>query len=155
MRVATTDGQMCKQVRHHQAVRLLRVTSTGHWNSGGNEAAVHATRRFVSAMGLGQVLVKLDFTNAFNTLRRDAMLEAVYVAIPEIHPFALQSYSEVLKSQVWLFVSLLPGRPPTVGPAETPPFQPTTAASTAVAGVGFKGRIHGRPYSGRRDGSSG
>src|SRR6218665_3139141 len=60
---------------------------------GGCEAAVHATRRFVSAMRPGQMLVKLDFTNAFNTLRRDAMIEAVYTAIPEIYPFALQSYS--------------------------------------------------------------
>jgi len=60
---------------------------------GGCEAAVHATRRFVRAMYPGQVLVKLDFTNAFNTLRQDAMFEAVYRVIPNIYLFALQSYS--------------------------------------------------------------
>src|SRR6218665_161180 len=38
---------------------------------GGCEAAVHAARRFVKGMRRNQVLVKLDFTNAFNTLKRD------------------------------------------------------------------------------------
>src|SRR6218665_1544665 len=47
----------------------------------------------MTAMRPDQVLVKLYFTNAFNTLRRDAMLEAVYTAIPEIYHFALLSYS--------------------------------------------------------------
>ncbi|PGH37799.1 MAG: hypothetical protein CRN43_19015, partial [Candidatus Nephrothrix sp. EaCA] len=60
---------------------------------GGCEAAVHATRRFIRSMRPDQVLVKLDFTNAFNSLRRDIMLSAVYKTIPEIYPFALQAYS--------------------------------------------------------------
>ena len=42
----------------------------------GAEAAIHATRRYVINMPANHVVVKLDFTNAFNTLRRDAMLEA-------------------------------------------------------------------------------
>src|SRR6218665_780341 len=60
---------------------------------GGCEAAVHATRRFIGSMGPDQVLVKLDFTNAFNSLRRDVMLKAVRETIPELYPFALQAYS--------------------------------------------------------------
>ena len=60
---------------------------------GGCEAAVHATRRFIRSMRPDQVLVKLDFTNAFNSLRRDIMLNAVYKTIPEIYPFVLQAYS--------------------------------------------------------------
>src|SRR6218665_3062094 len=56
---------------------------------GGCEAAVHATRRFIRSMRPDQVLVKLDFTNAFNSLIRDIMLSAVYKTIPEIYPFAL------------------------------------------------------------------
>src|SRR6218665_2555692 len=39
------------------------------------------------------VLVKLDFTNAFNTLRRDSLLEAVARDIPELYSFAHASYS--------------------------------------------------------------
>src|SRR6218665_2511458 len=60
---------------------------------GGCEAAVHATRRFIGSMGPDQVLVKLDFTNAFNSLRRDVMLKAVQETIQEIYPFSLQAYS--------------------------------------------------------------
>src|SRR6218665_1705448 len=48
---------------------------------GGCEAAVHNTRRFIRSMRPDQVLVKLDFTNAFNSLRRDIMLSAVYKTI--------------------------------------------------------------------------
>src|SRR6218665_3289897 len=60
---------------------------------GGCEAAVHATRRFIGSMGPDHVLVKLDFTNAFNSLRQNLMLKAVHETIPEIYPFALQVYS--------------------------------------------------------------
>ena len=91
LRVATAGGQCAnkftKLVDHFAPLQL------GIGIPGGCEAAVHATRRFDGALCPGQVLVKLDFTNAFNTLRWDAMLEVVYAAIPEIYPFALQSYS--------------------------------------------------------------
>src|SRR6218665_3655028 len=60
---------------------------------GGFEAAVHATRRFIGSMRPDQVLVKLDFANAFNTLRQDVMLEAVHDSIPELYPFVHQAYS--------------------------------------------------------------
>jgi hypothetical protein len=39
-------------------------------------------------------LIKLDFSNAFNTLRRDDMLEAVLKEIPEIFNFCHLSYAE-------------------------------------------------------------
>ena len=60
---------------------------------GGAEAAVHATRRYVMSMSNENVLVKLDFENAFNSLRRDCMLEAVAKDMPEIYRFAHASYS--------------------------------------------------------------
>ena len=60
---------------------------------GGAEAAVHATRRYVMSMSNENVLVKLDFENAFNSLRRDCMLEAVAKDIPEIYKFTHVSYS--------------------------------------------------------------
>src|SRR6218665_3686207 len=40
-----------------------------------------------------QIFIKLDFLNAFNTVRRDVMLQAVYDTIPELYAFANQSYS--------------------------------------------------------------
>jgi hypothetical protein len=37
---------------------------------GGCEAAIHPTRRFLQSLPAGHVMVKLDFTNAFNSLHR-------------------------------------------------------------------------------------
>ena len=65
--------------------------------SGGCESAVHATRRFMESMPNEFVIAKLDFTNAFNNLRRDAMLEAVYKTVPEIYKFCHLSYSQPTK----------------------------------------------------------
>ena len=50
----------------------------------GSEAAVHATRRFIEAMPDGHVVAKLDFCNAFNSLRRDLMLRSVISAVQDI-----------------------------------------------------------------------
>ena len=65
--------------------------------SSGWESAVHATRRFMETMPNEFVIAKLDFTNAFNNLRRDAMLEAVYKTVPEIYKFCHLSYSHPTK----------------------------------------------------------
>ena len=52
----------------------------------------HAARRFLSEMCPGQVLAKLDFSNAFNTLRRDAMLEAASQFVPDLLPYVISAY---------------------------------------------------------------
>lgn len=62
--------------------------------SGGSEAAVHAARRFIDSMPAGHAVVKLDFSNAFNSLHRNTMLNAVLQHIPEIYKFCLLSYGE-------------------------------------------------------------
>ena len=62
--------------------------------SGGCEAAVHATRRFVESMPAGNCVVKLDFSNAFNSLHRDAMLAAVHDKIPGVYKFCHLAYSQ-------------------------------------------------------------
>ena len=51
------------------------------------EAAVHACRRFVDAMPDDYVVAKLNFKNAFNSLHRDAMLQAIRTHVPEIYSF--------------------------------------------------------------------
>jgi len=61
--------------------------------SGGAEAAVHATRRFVQNLPIDYVLVKLDFTNALNSIRRDVILEAVAAKMPEIYRLIIAAYS--------------------------------------------------------------
>ena len=59
---------------------------------GGCEAAVHATRRYMAAMPDDSVLVKLDFSNAFNCLRRDRMLKTIADQIRGLYRFCWLSY---------------------------------------------------------------
>jgi hypothetical protein len=49
--------------------QILSPLQLGVGVPGGAEAAIHAARRYVSQMPDSHVVVKLDFTNAFNTLR--------------------------------------------------------------------------------------
>jgi len=62
--------------------------------SGGCEAAIHSARRYLEAMPTDHVLVKLDFTNAFNSLHRHDMLSAVHSRIPEIYAYCHSAYSQ-------------------------------------------------------------
>ena len=56
-------------------------------------------------MGKVDVMLKLDFSNAFNTLRRDSILEAVLDKAPMIYNFCCLAYeqSSVLRFGVWRF----------------------------------------------------
>jgi len=44
-------------------------------------------------MDKGQAMLKVDFTNAFNTLRRDEMLSVVHEELPKLFPFIDRCYS--------------------------------------------------------------
>jgi hypothetical protein len=55
---------------------------------------MHACRRYIEAMPDNYVIVKLDFSNAFNCIHRDAMLEAIYQQVPEIYAYCHLAYSE-------------------------------------------------------------
>ena len=49
---------------------------------GGCEAAVHSSRRYLEALPEDHVLVKLDFSSAFNSIHRREMLLAVHSRTP-------------------------------------------------------------------------
>ena len=75
--------------------------------SGGCEAAVHAIRRLVEQMPDDHVLVKLDSSNAFNTVWRDTILNFTANKTPELYRFVhaslacnpTQTYgTEIIKS---------------------------------------------------------
>ena len=74
-------------------VRLLRPRQLGVGVSGGAEAAVHVARQFLDKIEPGQAMFKIDFKNAFNSLRRDTMLETVRQNVPEIYNFCWLSYA--------------------------------------------------------------
>src|SRR5208283_1894176 len=63
---------------------LLRPRQVGYGTRGGAEAVVHLTRAFIHTEGaVERVLLKLDFRNAFNTIRRDVLLQRVKSYIPK------------------------------------------------------------------------
>ena len=55
------------QVRE-QMGEFLQPIQLGYGVKLGAEAAVHAARRFLGSLSSDQLLLKLDFANAFNTL---------------------------------------------------------------------------------------
>ena len=61
--------------------------------SGCCEAAVHSTRHYLESLAPGHVVVKLDFSNAFNNIHRTDMLQAVFDRIPELFAFTNSAYS--------------------------------------------------------------
>ena len=58
---------------------------------GGAEADVHATRPLLLNLPDNHVFVKLDFTNAFNSVRRDTILTKVAEKMPELYRFTCDS----------------------------------------------------------------
>jgi hypothetical protein len=52
--------------------------------SRGLEAGIHAGRQFLNSLSPGHAMLKLDFANAFNTIRRDSLLECVSRVAPGI-----------------------------------------------------------------------
>ena len=72
---------------------LFQPSQLGVGNSHGNEAAVHATRSFVAQTQGEKVLLKLDVKNAFNSIRRDTVLQAAQTHLPKIYLFIWDCYS--------------------------------------------------------------
>ena len=50
-------------------------------------------RRYVEVLPAGHAIVKLDFSNAFNSIRRDLLLDTMAKNIPELYRFTLAKYS--------------------------------------------------------------
>lgn len=71
----------------------LHPRQLGVGTAGGCEAAVHAARRYLSSMPNSHVVVKLDFSNAFNSLHRSDMLQAVLDRVPEVFSYCYSSYA--------------------------------------------------------------
>ena len=72
---------------------LLSPKQLGYGVCNGAEAAVHATRKFLQNLTDEHTLLKLDFKNAFNSIRRDKVLEAARDLAPDIYPLVHSSYS--------------------------------------------------------------
>ena len=75
------------------AKRFFSPHQLGVGIQGGCEAVVHTARRFAQHLPADNVIVKLDFSNAFNCIHRDTMLEAVYNDFPQLYNFCHLAYS--------------------------------------------------------------
>jgi len=87
--VAKIAGKMVVE----DMAKLLAPRQLGYGVLGGAEAAVHAARQYITNIQPQDAVVKLDFRNAFNSVRRDKMLEAVQTFAPDIYPFVHSTYS--------------------------------------------------------------
>ena len=68
--------------------KMLSPLQVGVGVPGGAEAAVHAIRQFVNKDHFSpKTLIKLDFKNAFNLLRRNILLQAVLTSFPDIYRY--------------------------------------------------------------------
>ena len=72
---------------------LLVPRQLGYGVKMGAETAVHAARIYLRDLDPSKAVLKLDFRNAFNSIRRDKMLGAVREHAPELYPFVFSAYS--------------------------------------------------------------
>src|SRR6218665_1160114 len=117
--LAQIGCQMCQRIRRAQSGRIPSPETGGVGVAEGCEAAAHAARRYLDNLEDDNILVKLDFSNAFNTLFREKMLQALHKVLPEIAVFCSLAYSEPshLKHGVFSLLSQ-------VGPQQGDPLDP-------------------------------
>ncbi len=72
---------------------LLAPLQLGYGTPLGVEVAAHSARLYLSNLPSDQVLLKLDFKNAFNSVRRGMMLESIEEFAPELFPDLFSCYS--------------------------------------------------------------
>lgn len=92
---------LCSQVSDAARDRLAPL-QVGVAVPGGCEAAVHVSRQWLTrhAGDKQKVFCKLDLSNAFNTLDRQALLQAVHEELPTLAPWASWCYRR--PSLLWL-----------------------------------------------------
>ena len=82
----------------------LAPLQLGFGTSCGAEASTHAGLLYLHNAPQDHSLIKLDFQNAFNSLTRDKMLEAVHETVPELFPFVHSVYEK--PSSLFMVISL-------------------------------------------------
>ena len=79
----------------------FRPSQMGVGTPKGCEAAVHAVRAYVESNSFqDQVLLKIDFKNAFNSVHRDVVLTLLREKVPE----SMDSYNNVTKKTLICFL---------------------------------------------------
>ena len=71
----------------HSLGSELRPVQLGYSTKGDCEAAAHSARRYLRDCNHRRVFLKVDMKNAFNCLRRDALLDVIRNRVPELFKF--------------------------------------------------------------------
>ena len=75
--------------------KVFRPLQMGVRTPKGCKAATHAVRAYVESDSFqDQVLLKIDFKNAFNSVHRDVVLKLIREKVPELYGFVYQCYEE-------------------------------------------------------------
>jgi hypothetical protein len=83
---------VCNHVKEASAARLA-PRQLGFGVSGDAEAVVRTARLYLENSESGKLFIKVDFRNAFNTVRRNSILEAVAKHFQELLPFTSSTVS--------------------------------------------------------------
>jgi hypothetical protein len=83
---------LCRQGSEFVGEYLLSCGQVGVGIPAGAEAMLRAAQILSDERLPGEVLVKLDFSNAFNTISREALLEEVRTHVPFLLPYARAAY---------------------------------------------------------------
>lgn len=85
----------------------LATRQVGVGVSAGADSVAHVTRRLLRAQSKSAdfLVMKLDMANAFNSLSRSGMFEAVRATVPQLLPYVYNAYgntTSLLFSSVWI-----------------------------------------------------
>ncbi|XP_065321304.1 uncharacterized protein LOC135928769 [Gordionus sp. m RMFG-2023] len=78
----------------HDASRLLSPFQLGVGISGGCEAVVHLSRLYLENLPSNESLIKIDFSNAYNTLSRNSFLSSSSNLFPSYTKFFYSCYQQ-------------------------------------------------------------
>ena len=90
-------AKIASMVVADRAGQYLRPTQLGYGTPQGCEAGVHSARTFLELSeerNETYAFLKIDFSNAFNSIKRSVFLNQCYNHFPEVYNFALMCYAE-------------------------------------------------------------
>ena len=88
-------SKCCCEATTEDAKVIFGPLQVGVSTQGGAEASVHAARRLAKEFGEdpGKIMLKVDFSNAFNMVDRTEMLAQVYEKVPGLYRWVEYCYS--------------------------------------------------------------
>jgi hypothetical protein len=89
-------SKCCCDSTADEAKLVFGALQVGVSTQGGGEAAIHAVRRLVEEIGSNpeKIMLKVDFSNAFNMVDRTEMLKQTFLKVPSIYRWTEFCYAQ-------------------------------------------------------------